>query len=212
MEIDYWQNFEEGFYYHIYNHAAGNENIFNSKKDYHDFLTKHFKYLSFVFETIAYCLMPNHFHFIVKVKSKEVVMQGILEDTSQAIILFRNGKCDLNDLILDQYRRYFSSYALSYNFRNKHRGQLFLKRFKRVSLNEETRLQYQICYVHHNPIHHKFEKDYSSWKYSSYMSIIQSLKDSQITETANLYFDGEADFIGKHNSFQIDYENKLNLD
>ena len=67
MKVNYWHPFEEGQFYHVYNHAAGDKNIFNSDKDYLDFLEKYFKYLSGVFDTLAYCLMPNHFHFIVKV-------------------------------------------------------------------------------------------------------------------------------------------------
>ena len=212
MEINYWQQFEEGCYYHIYNHAAGEKNIFNSQEDYNDFLTKHYKYLSFVFDTIAYCLMPNHFHFVVKVKSQEVILKQTSKEISKTITSFHNGECALNDLVTDQYRRYLSSFALAYNFRNNHRGQLFLKRFKRVSVDEEYRLKYLICYVHHNPIHHGFAKEYNSWSYSSYGLLTQKLVDSQLSDTVNLHFDGSDDFISVHQAFQIDQKNKLNLD
>lgn len=212
MKINYWQPFEENQFYHVYNHAAGDKNIFISNKDFLDFLGKHHKYLSDVFETLAYCLMPNHFHFIVKVKSHREIMSFSKNVVSNKSEKFQTGETDLNHFILDQYRKYFSSYSLSYNHRNKHRGQLFLKRFKRISIDQETNLKYLICYVHHNPIHHGFEKKYDAWKYSSYsLNKNQSLRNIISNEKLIMvngikYFDGIDDFNSAHMRFKIEKE------
>ena len=52
-------------FYHIYNHAVGKENLFENEQNYLFFLQKFAEYFNPVVETFAYCLMPNHFHFII---------------------------------------------------------------------------------------------------------------------------------------------------
>jgi len=57
--------------YHIYNCANGTENLFREERNYHFFLEKYFKYAHPIAETFAYCLMPNHFHIMVRIRSEE---------------------------------------------------------------------------------------------------------------------------------------------
>lgn len=66
-------NFDE--YYHIYNHANGDENLFRKEENYSFFLRKHLQHISPIAETIAWCLMPNHFHFLIKIKSEEEIAE-----------------------------------------------------------------------------------------------------------------------------------------
>ncbi|HEX4372500.1 MAG TPA: hypothetical protein VHZ50_04255, partial [Puia sp.] len=58
-------------YYHIFNHANGDENIFREEENYRFFLEKYVLYIHPVAETLAYCLMPNHFHMLVKIKTEQ---------------------------------------------------------------------------------------------------------------------------------------------
>ncbi|NND07926.1 MAG: hypothetical protein HKN87_16225 [Saprospiraceae bacterium] len=168
MKVDYWHNFQEGLFYHIYNHSSGEKNLFGNDHDYQDFLAKYNRYFSTLFDTYAYCLMPNHFHLIVQVRKKEMILAQINTAESSASLALYHNQTSLNEYIQDQFRRYFSSYTLAYNHRNKTRGQLFLKRMKRISFDPDAKLAYLICYAHHNPIHHRFAKSYEIWKYSSY--------------------------------------------
>ena len=64
-------------YYHIYNHANGFENIFISDENYRFFLVKFNLYISHIADTLAYCLMPNHFHLLIKIKNEEE-LSGVL--------------------------------------------------------------------------------------------------------------------------------------
>lgn len=64
------ENFLPNAFYHIYNHAVGTENLFKSHENYLFFLNKYDQHLSTVFKTLAYCLMPNHFHLLVQVKRR----------------------------------------------------------------------------------------------------------------------------------------------
>lgn len=55
-------------YYHIYNHANGFENIFIEERNFRFFLEKYQFYILPIAKTFAHCLMPNHFHFLIKIK------------------------------------------------------------------------------------------------------------------------------------------------
>ncbi len=46
--------------YHIYNHAVGSEYLFRNNDN--------FKYFNPVVDTYAYCLLPKHFHLLIKIK------------------------------------------------------------------------------------------------------------------------------------------------
>ncbi len=71
---------EAGNYYHIYNHSNGNDNVFFKKKNYQYFLSKYFDYISPVADTFAYCLMPNHFHFLLKFKEEKELFEWLKEN------------------------------------------------------------------------------------------------------------------------------------
>ena len=59
---------EPGIHYHIYNRVNGSENLFRKEADYRRFLLLYDKYISPVADTMAWVLMPNHFHFLVKIR------------------------------------------------------------------------------------------------------------------------------------------------
>jgi len=66
----YHAHFVSGYFYHIYNRANTNtDKLFYQEKNYAYFLEKFDQYLSDYLEVWAYCLIPNHFHFLVKVKN-----------------------------------------------------------------------------------------------------------------------------------------------
>ncbi|MBN1118164.1 MAG: hypothetical protein JXA77_13225, partial [Bacteroidales bacterium] len=69
---DYRTHLEPNNYYHIFNHAVGNENLFVEDKNYAFFLDKFEKYIVEFIDVFAYCLMPNHFHFLIRVKDIEL--------------------------------------------------------------------------------------------------------------------------------------------
>jgi len=60
-----------GYYYHIYNRGINSENLFIDKNNYEYFLNLYNKYIPTIAESFAWCLMPNHFHFLVKIKELE---------------------------------------------------------------------------------------------------------------------------------------------
>ena len=71
-------DFEKGELYHIYNQGNNRQKIFLNRDNYLFFLSKMRKHLLPFCDIVAYCLMPNHFHWMVKVN--EVVMEPIGSD------------------------------------------------------------------------------------------------------------------------------------
>ncbi len=61
-------------FYHIYNHANGSDNLFREEDNYNYFLRQWEKYISPIANTYAYCLMPNHFHALIRIKAIEEIL------------------------------------------------------------------------------------------------------------------------------------------
>jgi putative transposase len=152
-------------YYHIYNHANGFENLFQSDENYRFFLAKWGKYIAPVADTYAYCLMPNHFHALIRIKDEEK-----LKVTFRIADL--TGFQNLSGLISKQFSNLFNSYAKAYNKQYNRRGSLFNRPFKAKQITSDTYLTRVIFYIHHNPLHHGFTKHIADWPHSSYHAVV----------------------------------------
>ncbi|MEO5910649.1 MAG: hypothetical protein ABIP95_07155 [Pelobium sp.] len=159
-----------GQYYHIYNHANGDDNLFREAKNYPFFLTKYHLHIDPIAETIAWCLMPNHFHLLVRIKDEVVLKQdfpkfGTLENLDN-----EEKERRLSYLLSKQFSNLFSSYSQSFNKVYQRRGSLFLKNFKRKEIDSTDYLLQLIIYIHLNPIKHGFTKQLEDWEWTSYPS------------------------------------------
>lgn len=149
-------------YYHIYNHANGDDNLFREEENYSFFLRKYHQHIDTIAETIAWCLMPNHFHLLVKIKSEEAVASTFLK--FRTLEKFEQRSAFLSK----QFSNFFSSYTQSFNKVYKRRGSLFIKNFKRKEVTDDAYLRSLILYIHLNPVKHGFVKEMSSWTWNSW--------------------------------------------
>lgn len=160
-------NFET--YYHIYNHANGDDNLFREEKNYAYFLEKYRQHIDPIADTIAWCLMPNHFHLLLRIKSEEEIAS-----TSTNFSKVRNfGKvvedeAAKSNYISKQFANFFSSYTQAFNKVYGRRGWLFLKNFKRKAIASDEYLRNLIVYIHLNPVKHGFTREVTDWKWTSY--------------------------------------------
>lgn len=106
----------------------------------------------FLAEILAYCLMPNHFHFILK----QLKDDGISKFMSN----FTNS-----------YTRYF-------NTKNKRNGPLFQGKFKAVRIESDEQLLHLSRYIHLNPYSSYVVKTLGELKNYQFSSLPEYLGDS----------------------------------
>ncbi|HCS21321.1 MAG TPA: transposase [Bacteroidetes bacterium] len=157
-------------YYHIFNHANGFENLFREESNYSFFMRYFYKHLNPIAETYAYCLMPNHFHMLVRIRTEEELLKQFprFESIEKLIESHKLSK---------YFANFFSSYTQSFNKRYKRRGSMFVKTFKRKEINTQHYLRSIILYIHLNPVHHGFTRDASKWRWSSMTTFYAKFPD-----------------------------------
>ncbi|MBX2897816.1 MAG: hypothetical protein KF763_20405 [Cyclobacteriaceae bacterium] len=166
---------EPGKTYHIYTHANGYENLFQNEANFRYFLKRYEDYIPAVADTLAYCLMPNHLHLLVRIKSevelKEVFKNKLKvnQDLTGLAVEDKKDLSGLERLTIQQFSHLFNAYTKAYNkFNKKRRGSLFTRAFKRIEITSDRYFTNIIYYIHHNPVHHGFVKNLADWPWSSY--------------------------------------------
>jgi REP element-mobilizing transposase RayT len=139
-----------GGYFHIYNRGNNKERLYLNNYDYSYFLKKYWEYLSDSIDTFAFCLLPNHFHFLVRVRESD----------------------DAAEKASEQFRRFFISYAQMINLKYGRSGSLFRKNFNRLSVETDSNFLNLVAYIHLNPVHHRITSDFTRYPWSSYPIIV----------------------------------------
>ena len=188
-EEHYYTKFESGRFYHVYNRTIDKQKMFANEGNYVFFLKKFSFYLNNLIEVYAYCLLDNHFHFLIRIKENE--------------------SSDLHEVVSKQFRLLFQSYALAFNKQQGRIGTLFQTPFKRALVEDQSHLSHLIYYIHHNPEKHHLVSNFRNWNWSSYQSVLGNkatkLKRNEIME----WFGGETEYINFHTR---EIDNKFNLD
>lgn len=176
--VYYHRNFKPQYFYHIFNRGAYKHKLFHDKEDYEDFLgilayylkyprAKKLSYMKTVkrphilvpnqyvdsVRLVAYCLMPNHFHFILKQLSSATKQTNI------------------SNLM----RRVSITYAMHFQYKYKHTGHLFEGKFKNVIVDSSEQLLYLSKYIHQHktpqsslPVYLK-QTEQLDWLYPKYV-------------------------------------------
>lgn len=172
-------------YYHIYNHANGSENLYRSAENYRYFLQQWSKYVEPIASTYCYCLMPNHFHFLIRIRSEKEIARKLSTKYKDL-----TGFINLSGLISQKFSNLFNSYTKACNKMYERRGSLFNRPFQSKEITSEEYLTSIIHYIHHNPIHHGFCKQYEDRPHSSYHALISSLPTQLQREETLDWFGG----------------------
>lgn len=179
-----------GNIYHLFNCGVGYEKIFRTNENYLFFIEKISKYILPVCDILAYCLLPDHFHLMIKVKPEQ-------ELTTFAKTI-KKEKINLPAIISEQFSNCFNSYTKSYNKVFKRHGKLFDLPFKRIEVSSDIYYTVLIAYIHRNPVHHGYVKDFTDWKFSSYNAFLSD-KPTKISRNEILAWFGNAnEFIKFH--------------
>lgn len=175
--------FANGSFYHLYNRGINKQQTFSDKRDYSHF-TKTFFYYQIanpkprfsiyrqqktfpidetkkIVEIIAYCLMPNHFHLLVK---------------------------QLQDGGISEFmRKFVHSYTKYRNTKHNSQGPIFQALFKAVHIETDEQLVHVSRYIHLNPLVALIVKDLQAYPWSSYPTFI-SLDNQPVAKEEILSF------------------------
>lgn len=185
-------------YFHIYNHANGTEHLFAEHENYLFFLRKYGQHIAPVADTYAYCLMPNHFHLLVRMKSEKELVSLI--KTRPVFSRFEKLKThneiehSLSNFLSKQFANLFSSYTQAFNRMFDRQGSLFIKNFKRIHVGDDSYFTQLVRYIHLNPVKHGFVKAPEDWKYSSYNTILSKRATLVKRKEVIDWFDGVDNF------------------
>ncbi|MDM8564111.1 hypothetical protein QUF74_00485 [Candidatus Halobeggiatoa sp. HSG11] len=190
---------EHGEYYHIYHRGNNRDSIFFEAKNFEYFLKLYVKYIVPVADTFAYCLMKNHFHFLVRIKTVEEQMSVLTpEEVSQILETSMSIKV-LNPT--QQVSNLLNSYTKSINKAYQRVGSLFQGCFGRIHVDSDSYFIHLVTYIHRNPEKHGFVDDFRTYPYSSYHAISHQ-KASQIkSEDVLKWFDNLDTFNNCHQTW-----------
>ncbi|RKS20415.1 REP element-mobilizing transposase RayT [Flavobacterium endophyticum] len=188
------QPLEPGMFYHVYNRGNNGIDLFYDTDCYYHFLRLYEKYMNPVADTYAWCLLGNHFHLLVYIKTEDEIDTSKLEYSTVEKPKVVNAS--------KQFSHLFNAYTQAINKRFKRTGSLFERPFHRKLVSPEDYFQKLIYYIHNNPVHHGFCKNISEYPWSSYGSIV-SEKPTQIKrkEVIDAFYDLD-NFIAYHNQDQ----------
>ena len=164
-----YKTFAPDEYYHIFNRGTGQINIFKDDNDYNFFLFRLREALFPVlaesikpqfkrkllppdsFTLVTYCLMPNHFHLLIR----------------------QNHDLPISQLI----SKVCTSYSMYFNKKYKRVGSLFQDQFKAVLVESDEQFKFLSAYIHQNPFVAGLVKNLKNYKYSSYPDYLGKRKD-----------------------------------
>lgn len=126
--------------------------------------------------------MPNHFHFLVKIRE--------FQHTNNVTLLTEVEKA---------FKDFFISYAKAINKAYDRTGSLFQYKFKRKEVSDDDYFSWLIFYIHSNPIKSGLSKDFLDWEFSSYSSILKQDQSFVNSEEVIKWFGGKSEFIDFHN-------------
>lgn len=178
--------FENGHFYHVYNRGSEKRDIFIKPQNYQRFIKTMYYYqyegpklrLSLLnqdgfqnfkpdpnkklVEIICYCLMPNHFHFLIK----QLKENGISKFISQ---------------LGNSYTKYF-------NTKNRRVGALFQGVFQAVIIESDEQFIHTSRYIHLNPAVSSLVDNPARWFWSSFNEYVNNEKGFCIKDEVMSHF------------------------
>ena len=177
-------------YYHICNRGNNRETLFKEERNYRYFLKLYAKHVEPIADTFAYCLLPNHFHLLVRIKGEEEIEAQT--QTLKVSETFRVLKPS------QQFSNLFNAYTKAINKAYGRTGGLFEHPFGRIPVDSDTYFTQLIVYIHQNPQRHGLIANFRDWPYSSYQTLFSTQPTRLKREMVIDWFDGTERVSAQH--------------
>ena len=168
--------------YHVYNQSINYEMLFRERSNYHFFLQKIRSHILPLTDVLAYCLMPDHFHLMLKPTAT-----GCLPSTCGRFLRAEEDKLEekFQQQLSHAIKIALSSYTKAVNGQYRRRGSLFRAKTKAKpaysafypdaktldDLAPYTQfipyLHTCFHYIHDNPVKARLVTDPLEWEFSS---------------------------------------------
>ena len=178
---------EKGHIYYIYNQGNNRQKIFFNQENYFFFLGKMKEYIMPYADIMAWCLMPNHFHWMVYVRETDIFRsRGATQSRTPTISDNISFNKSIGILL--------ASYTRAINNQENITGSLFREKTKAecltafngitpsfyntefgtiMNITDPEKEYPQICfnYIHNNPVKAGLVKSAEDWEFSSFQDI-----------------------------------------
>lgn len=178
--------------FHIYNRGINGTSVFFESKNYHYFLQQYARYVKPFVHTFAYCLLNNHFHLLIRVKSEEELEKAISQAKEKPLYWH----------VSNGFSSFLQSYTRAVNKMYDRTGALFESPFKRIAVTNDAYFSQLIAYIHLNPVKHGFVKDLKEYPYSSYHAHLATSKTKLNRKEVLDWFGGEQAYTSFHSDQQ----------
>ncbi|GAB4153927.1 MAG: hypothetical protein Fur0021_20100 [Candidatus Promineifilaceae bacterium] len=179
-----------GHYYHIYNRGNNGADIFLEERNYRYFLQLYAHHIQPAAETFAYCLLRNHFHFLVRILADEERQTAPVSETGAVLIRPPHR----------HFNNFFISYAKAINKAYRRTGSLLEKPYRRKIVDNTGYFTQLIAYIHQNPQKHNFVDDFRDWPWSSYYTLTTTKPTHLKRDFVVNSFGGIDQFVEAHRS------------
>lgn len=139
---------QEGKVYHIYNRGINSAELFFESDNYDYFMKLYGNHIDPIADTYAWCLMKNHFHFLVRIKD------------------------EMSKTPHQSFSNLFNAYTKAINKRYNRHSSLFQRPFKRKLVDNEAYQKNLILYIHNNPVNHGICEHPMDYAWSSYLTCV----------------------------------------
>jgi len=173
--------FASDVYYHFYNRGNNRQAIFFESDNYLYFLSGIKKYLVPVVNIVAYCLMPTHYHILVRVKPQ----------TSE---VFKTSEVSLQ--VSRAMQKFLISYTKAINKRFERVGSLFQGQFQAKPIQTYPHLLNLCVYIHANPVKDGLVALPEDWIYSNYLEWLGERNGKLVDQ----------EFIQEHFGSRVEYQ------
>ncbi len=162
--------FQEAGIYHVYNRGCNRGKVFFNDENYRYLIRKLESSIEqFNIEVIAYCLMPNHYHLLVRQKSEIPVSKWL--------------------------QRIFNGYSQAVNKQEKWTGTLFEGRPKHILIDSDRYLLEIIAYIHYNPVAARLVDHPDEWEFSNCLEWMGQRSTTLLSEDFIRTFISRSDYV-----------------
>lgn len=197
-----------GNFYNIFSPENGKEQFFYSDENYFFFLKKFSETVLPIAELYGYCLLPNQFHLLIKIKDEKSVfeylkMNGNFPEETVTLDSIKTlsageGMANLDIFgmhISRLFSTFFNSYSKAINEQQKKRGSLFEKGFKIKHLESTADLKQCLLNMHNSSLQNKLVTKVEDWKFSSYEALSTDKATKLKRDEAMSWFENKEDFL-----------------